>query len=153
MGHQTLESRSRDGGLRGRFTNLFSMKRVIKAKIRILVFLLFVHGGIASAQTQNSELLPSVAQSETDSDLYLDGNSQTQTVDGEGLNVYVSGSKNTIVITGNCVELGVSGRHNRVLVDSSSEIIVTGIDNKVIYKTGEPSVLKSGRQNTVEIGE
>ncbi|MDT5008475.1 MAG: hypothetical protein QOH57_92 [Mycobacterium sp.] len=66
--------------------------------------------------------------------------------------VDVSGSSNTVLITGHCASLTVSGFKNVVTVDAADTIRASGFDNQVTYRSGTPTVNKSGRGNVVQSG-
>jgi hypothetical protein len=64
----------------------------------------------------------------------------------------IAGSNNTVVITGNCVSVNVSGVNNIVTVDSADTIVVSGVDNRLTFRSGSPQISKSGFGNVVEQG-
>lgn len=66
--------------------------------------------------------------------------------------VSISGVENTVVITGRCASVSVSGIDNVVTVDAAAQIGVSGFDNRIVYREGEPEVTRSGTGNTVERG-
>lgn len=66
--------------------------------------------------------------------------------------VIVSGIQNELEITGHCIAVTVSGVENVITVESADTIGVSGFDNRVTYRTGEPDVSKSGQSNVVEQG-
>lgn len=66
--------------------------------------------------------------------------------------VSISGVENTVVITGRCASVSVSGIDNVVTVDAAAQIGVSGFDNRIEYRQGEPEVTMSGTGNTVERG-
>lgn len=85
----------------------------------------------------------------------------TLTISGIGTNksvtcndniVIISGANNTVDITGHCTAVTVSGFENVVTAESTQEIAVSGFDNKVTYRTGEPQVSESGNGNSITRG-
>ncbi|MBN7439358.1 DUF3060 domain-containing protein [Mycobacteroides abscessus subsp. abscessus] len=78
------------------------------------------------------------------------GTHKNVAINCDGCSVSVSGVSNTVEILGNCDTLTVSGVENAVTVETAVKIGVSGIDNQVTYRTGEPQVAKSGNNNTVE---
>jgi hypothetical protein len=66
--------------------------------------------------------------------------------------VSISGVENTVVITGRCASVSVSGIDNVVTIDAAAQIAVSGFDNRIVYRQGEPEVSTSGTGNTVERG-
>ena len=66
--------------------------------------------------------------------------------------VIISGANNTVDITGHCTALTVSGFENVITAESAQQIAVSGFDNSVTYRTGEPGVSQSGNGNSVTRG-
>ncbi|HET6734726.1 DUF3060 domain-containing protein [Mycobacterium sp.] len=66
--------------------------------------------------------------------------------------IVINGIENTITITGHCASLTVSGVQNVVTVDSTDAIDASGIENRVIYHSGEPAIDTAGSDNLVEQG-
>lgn len=64
--------------------------------------------------------------------------------------VTISGMNNTVAITGHCTQVQVSGMNNVVTVDDTEAIDASGMDNKITYRAGSPTINKSGFGNTVE---
>jgi hypothetical protein len=56
------------------------------------------------------------------------------------------------VITGHCKTVQVSGMNNIVTLEDAENIDVSGMDNKITYRVGSPTVDNSGFDNTVEHG-
>jgi hypothetical protein len=82
----------------------------------------------------------------------VSGINEHRTVDCRDNTVIVSGIQNELEITGHCVAVTVSGVENVITVESADTIGVSGFDNRVTYRTGEPDVSKSGQSNVVEQG-
>ena len=85
----------------------------------------------------------------------------TVTINGIGANktvtcndniIIIAGANNTINITGHCTAITVSGFENVVTAESTQEIAVSGFDNKITYRTGEPQVSESGSGNSITQG-
>ncbi|MDO0975206.1 DUF3060 domain-containing protein [Mycolicibacterium frederiksbergense] len=85
----------------------------------------------------------------------------TLTISGIGTNksvtcndniVIISGANNTVDITGHCTAVTVSGFENVVTAESTREIAVSGFDNSITYRTGEPQVSESGSGNSITQG-
>ncbi|OAT69609.1 hypothetical protein AWB85_19645 [Mycobacteroides immunogenum] len=70
----------------------------------------------------------------------------------DGCSVNVSGVSNTVEIAGNCDSLTVSGVENSVTVETAEKIGISGFNNKVAYRSGQPEVNKSGDGNAVNQG-
>jgi hypothetical protein len=66
--------------------------------------------------------------------------------------VSVSGVNNTVVVSGHCSRVDVSGVENRVTVEAADGIVVSGLNNKVTFLSGDPGLINSGLGNTVEAG-
>lgn len=64
----------------------------------------------------------------------------------------ISGVDNTVVLTGRCARVEVSGIENRVSIEEAAEIVVSGLNNEVRFRSGTPELNKSGLGNTVERG-
>lgn len=85
----------------------------------------------------------------------------TVTISGIGANksvrcnenvVIISGANNTVDISGHCIAVTVSGFENVITAESIEEIAVSGFDNEVTYRSGQPRVSESGSGNTVTQG-
>ena len=85
----------------------------------------------------------------------------TVTISGIGTNksvicndniVIISGANNTVDISGHCTAVTVSGFENIITTESTREIAVSGFDNKVTYRTGDPQVSESGSGNSITRG-
>ncbi len=67
--------------------------------------------------------------------------------------VTISGTQHTITITGACDNVTVSGMKHTVTIESTASITVSGMENKVMYKSGmgkkKPSITTSGMKNSV----
>ncbi|OCB08960.1 hypothetical protein A5717_27315 [Mycolicibacterium porcinum] len=82
----------------------------------------------------------------------VSGINEHRTVECQDHTVIVSGIQNELEITGHCTAVTVSGVENVITVESAETIGVSGFDNRVTYRTGEPEVSKSGQSNVVERG-
>lgn len=82
----------------------------------------------------------------------VSGINEHRTVECRDNTVIVSGIQNELEITGHCTAVTVSGIENVITVESSETIGVSGFDNRVTYRAGEPEVSKSGQSNVVEQG-
>lgn len=56
----------------------------------------------------------------------------------------VSGNSYTTTVHGHCASLEVSGIDGVITVDSSDRITLSGIDNKVVYRSGQPTIVRGG---------
>jgi hypothetical protein len=67
--------------------------------------------------------------------------------------VTISGNQHTITITGACDDVIVSGMRHTVTIESAAAITVSGMENKVMYKSGigkkKPKITTSGMKNSV----
>ena len=66
--------------------------------------------------------------------------------------VSISGVDNTVVLTGRCDRVDVSGVQNSVTIDDAGAIVVSGLNNKVVFHYGTPELSQSGFDNTLERG-
>lgn len=67
---------------------------------------------------------------------------------GKSLNL--TGSNNTLKVKGRCAAVRVSGADNRVTLDEVSDsLTITGLNNAVSYRAGEPTVDDRGSGNTI----
>jgi hypothetical protein len=66
--------------------------------------------------------------------------------------VTISGVSNTVVLTGRCDRVDVSGIENVVTLEEAGAIVVSGLNNKVTFRSGTPELSKSGIGNTLERG-
>ncbi|MGA5542560.1 DUF3060 domain-containing protein [Mycobacterium sp. NPDC051198] len=82
----------------------------------------------------------------------VSGIKEHRTVECRENTVIVSGIENEIEILGHCIAVTVSGVENVITVESVETIGVSGFDNRVTYRSGEPEVSKSGQSNVVEAG-
>jgi hypothetical protein len=84
--------------------------------------------------------------------LSVSGIRKNQTIACKDSSVSVSGISNTVVITGHCTSLTVSGVQNSVTVDAADTIQASGVNNKVTYHSGSPSITNPGDMNVVQQG-
>lgn len=82
----------------------------------------------------------------------VSGINEHRTVECRENTVIVSGIENEVEILGHCIAVTVSGVENVITVESVETIGVSGFDNRVTYRSGEPDVSKSGQSNVVEAG-
>ncbi|OMB81234.1 hypothetical protein A5743_09495 [Mycolicibacterium conceptionense] len=82
----------------------------------------------------------------------VSGINEHRTIECQDNTVIVSGIQNELEITGHCTAVTVSGVENVIRVEAADTIGVSGFDNRVTYRTGEPEVSKSGQSNVVEQG-
>jgi hypothetical protein len=66
--------------------------------------------------------------------------------------VSVSGVDNTVVLTGRCDRVDVSGVQNSVTIDDAGAIVVSGLNNRVVFHYGTPELSQSGFDNTLQRG-
>ncbi|MEM6109132.1 DUF3060 domain-containing protein [Mycobacterium sp. 050272] len=71
------------------------------------------------------------------------------TIDCNGGNLRLEGDNNTYTVTGHCRRLDVSGSANHVTVDSADIISAFGDDNAITYRSGSPTINKTGNNNIV----
>ncbi|MBU9766449.1 DUF3060 domain-containing protein [Mycobacterium sp. TNTM28] len=84
--------------------------------------------------------------------LIVSGIKETRTIECQGNNVIVSGIENRLEITGHCLAVTVSGVENTVAVEAADTIGVSGFENRVTFRSGQPEVSNSGQSNVVEQG-
>ncbi|OBJ91188.1 hypothetical protein A5639_10745 [Mycolicibacterium conceptionense] len=84
--------------------------------------------------------------------MIVSGINEHRTIECQDNTVIVSGIQNELEITGHCTAVTVSGVENVIRVEAADTIGVSGFDNRVTYRTGEPEVSKSGQSNVVEQG-
>ncbi|OBG82079.1 hypothetical protein A5699_07230 [Mycobacterium sp. E802] len=82
----------------------------------------------------------------------VSGIGEHRTVECQDSTVIVSGVENQLQITGHCIAVTVSGVNNVIEVESADTIGVSGFENRVTYRSGQPEVSKSGQSNVVEPG-
>jgi hypothetical protein len=70
-------------------------------------------------------------------------------IDCNNGNLRLEGDNNTYTVTGHCRRLDVAGSANHVTVDSADIISVFGDDNAMVYRSGTPTINKTGNNNTV----
>jgi len=66
--------------------------------------------------------------------------------------VSISGVDNTVVLTGRCDRVDVSGVQNSVTIDDAGAIVVSGLNNRVVFHYGTPELSQSGFDNTLQRG-
>ena len=66
--------------------------------------------------------------------------------------VSISGMDNTVGLTGRCGRVNVSGVQNSVTIDDAGAIVVSGLNNRVVFHYGTPELSQSGFDNTLERG-
>ena len=66
--------------------------------------------------------------------------------------VSISGVDNTVVLTGQCARVVVSGVKNVVTLERSGAIDISGMNNRIVFRSGTPDITQSGIDNTVERG-
>ncbi|MEW5812434.1 MAG: DUF3060 domain-containing protein [Actinomycetota bacterium] len=84
--------------------------------------------------------------------LSIGGVDRKQTVICNDGTVSISGMNNTIEVQGSCSEVSVSGMENTLTVESAGAISVSGFDNKVTYRNGDPKTSQAGTGNVIERG-
>jgi len=83
----------------------------------------------------------------------LSGVGMDRRIDCAGGVVSISGVDNTIEVTGMCADVRVSGMRNEVRVDGAAGITVSGFDNVLTYRDGDPQITESGDGNSVRRGD
>jgi hypothetical protein len=80
-------------------------------------------------------------------DTHITGIGVVQTIDCNGGTLLVNGQGNQITALGSCWAVTMQGNSNVVVADNVvNDITVYGLDQTVLYKTGEPTVLDRGRE-------
>ncbi len=82
-------------------------------------------------------------------ELVLTGAGREETLEADGKAVIIQGSSNRFVLQGRPYSVTVTGALNEVDLQETSEIIVTGAENVVRYKSGQPRVKNTGLNNQV----
>lgn len=95
---------------------------------------------------------PSTSTPAPNETVTVSGIAEHRTIECDGNAVIVSGIENNLTLNGHCNSVSISGIQNIVTVESVNTIGVSGFDNHVTYRTGEPQINKSGKDNTVEQG-
>lgn len=75
-----------------------------------------------------------------------------RTIECAGNDVSVSGVDNEVVLTGHCRRVDVSGVTNIVTIDTADAIDVSGMNNRVTFRSGTPDLTNSGLDNTLAPG-
>ena len=71
--------------------------------------------------------------------------------DGRALNV--GGSNNVLTVRGSCSAVNVGGADNKLTVDTIDlDLSVVGLNNTVVYRSGEPRVNNLGTGNDIRKG-
>ena len=71
--------------------------------------------------------------------------------DGKALNV--GGSNNVLTVRGSCSAVNVGGADNKLTVDTIDlDLSVVGLNNTVVYRSGEPRVNNLGTGNDIRKG-
>jgi Protein of unknown function (DUF3060) len=109
-------------------------------------------GGGAFDTTATPSPAAPTAPAESGAQLSVSGIGENRTLVCDESAVSISGVSNTVVITGHCSTVQVSGVSNVVTIDSAGEIDASGIQNRVTFHTGEPTINNSGSDNSVEQG-
>ena len=84
--------------------------------------------------------------------LNISGVGNNRTILCEGGDIAVSGVDNIVELSGHCTNVTVSGVRNTVTIESTDIIGVSGFDNKITYRTGDPEIGESGNGNSVQRG-
>jgi hypothetical protein len=80
-------------------------------------------------------------------DTHIQGIGIVQTIDCNNATLLVNGQGNQITALGSCWAVTLQGNGNIVVADNVvNDITVYGLDQTVLYKTGEPVVLDRGRE-------
>lgn len=77
-------------------------------------------------------------------ELSVAGIDKNETIACNDANVNISGVNNRIHLIGHCLSVTVSGVNNRVTVASTDTIGASGLDNQVIYLSGDPEIDATG---------
>ena len=78
------------------------------------------------------------------------GNERTIACDDTIVNI--SGVDNTVSITGQCARVVVSGVKNVVTVERTDAIDISGMNNRIVFRSGTTDINQSGIDNSVEHG-
>jgi hypothetical protein len=57
-----------------------------------------------------------------------------------------------VVLTGPCARVVVSGVKNTVTLERTGFIDISGMNNRIVFRSGTPEINQSGIDNTVERG-
>lgn len=109
-------------------------------------------GGGAFDTTATPSPAAPTAPADSDEQRNVSGIGEDRTLVCDESAVSISGVSNTVVITGHCSIVRISGVSNVVTIDSAGEIDASGIQNRVTFHTGEPTINNSGSDNSVEQG-
>ena len=82
----------------------------------------------------------------------VSGIDENKTIACNDATVNISGIRNTVNITGHCVKVSVSGIKNIVTVDIADGLSASGVENRVTFHSGSPSIENSGANNVVAQG-
>lgn len=70
-----------------------------------------------------------------------------RTVDCNNSTLFVNGAENQITAIGSCWAITTQGSSNTVVADNVvNDITVSGYDQTVLYKSGNPAVVDRGRE-------
>ena len=93
-----------------------------------------------------------VPPQDTGGDISVAGVGKAERYDCRSRGVSVSGVDNKVILTGHCARVDVSGVGNTVTIEESDAIVVSGFNNVVTFRSGDPDLTKSGMNNTLERG-
>ncbi|MEE6179317.1 DUF3060 domain-containing protein [Mycobacterium sp. 050134] len=74
----------------------------------------------------------------------------TDRIDCNNGSLKLDGDNNTYTITGHCRRLEISGSANHVTADSVDTISILGDDNAVVYRSGSPTINRTGNNDIVD---
>ena len=110
-----------------------------------------VDGGGTVPRSSPSLLSPTKAPSTpTGRTVSIAGVGNERTIACDDTIVSISGVDNTVSITGQCARVVVSGVKNVVTVERTGAIDISGMNNRIVFRSGTPDINQSGIDNTVE---
>lgn len=112
-----------------------------------------VGGGGTVPRSSPSRLSPtSTTSTPTGRTVSIAGVGNERTITCDDTIVSISGVDNTVVLTGQCARVVVSGVKNVVTLERSGAIDISGMNNRIVFRSGTPDINQSGIDNTVERG-
>jgi Protein of unknown function (DUF3060) len=84
--------------------------------------------------------------------LTVNDSNASKTVECNDGHLGINGNNLTITVTGHCASLDVNGTNHHITVDKADSIDANGIDNVIIYHSGEPKISKNGIDVTIKHG-
>ncbi|MBA0045820.1 DUF3060 domain-containing protein [Mycobacterium sp. NPDC050853] len=114
-----------------------------------MLIAVLVTAGIATLTTSytgHSDLADNIRLAKN-GDTHITQYGLVTTVDCSDSTIFVNGSQNVITALGSCYAISVQGSSNTIIADNVvNDITVYGVNQKVLYKSGDPAIIDRGRE-------